>query len=99
MGEAGCTKYGPVLRRLERHSCVAPTLGADDLCFDTTPPLVALSLRLARLAAFRFVSESLAAEEFLFPGRKHKRHSAFGTLQLTVSQVHGRSSRVGKRLT
>jgi|ERR1019366_1781166 hypothetical protein len=96
MAEASCTKYRLVLRRIEWDSCVAPALSAGDMCFNSTPSSAALPLSLTLLAAFLFVSESLPLKEFLFPRRKHKHLAAFGAFQLPVSQIHGRSSRVGE---
>jgi len=55
--------------------------------FDSTPPLDALPLSLALLAVFWFVSESLFLEKLLFSRRKHKRHTATGTPDISVGKV------------
>jgi hypothetical protein len=96
MAEASCTKYGPILRRFEWDCRVYSALGAGDLCLDSTLPSATPPLSLALLAAFRFVSESLPLKEFLFSRRKHKHLAAIGAFQLPVSQIHGRSSRMGE---
>ena len=46
------------------------------------------TLRLARLATFRFVAELLLVEEQLLPGSKHKFAAAVNTLQDLVGKLH-----------
>jgi hypothetical protein len=55
---------------------------------DSTLPLPAIPLRLALLAVFRFVGESLLMKELLFPRRKHKHHTATYTQNISVSKRH-----------
>ena len=87
--------HGAALRRLERHSSLTLTAGANCLGFD--PLVIASALRqtkrlralaLAAFTAFRFVLELFIVEEELFPSGEDEVGATVYTLENLVLELH-----------